>query len=88
MANQKEHRMVAMPAIRTDGISLNHQTVGNLTKYLQMFPADAKVVIHNTDRTGDYRIFDCQIACNFDHQKENNLVQLMPGWMVDGSEDD
>ena len=72
--------MVAMPTMGHNGICLNHQTAGNLIKYLQTFPADAKVVIHSVDRTGDFRNFDCQIGCNFEYQQENNLVQFILGF--------
>ena len=68
---------------KVEGICLNNQTVGNLKKYLSQFPNDAKVVIHSADRGGVYYNFDCQIACNFDHQHETNTVQLLMGWMID-----
>ena len=79
--------MVAVPHFAQEGICLNHQTVGNLKKYLAQFPDNAKVVIHSADRTGDYRNFDCQIGCNFEHQHQENIVQFILGWMIDGTED-
>ena len=59
--------------IHLTAICLNDQTVGNLKKYLNLFPKDAKVVI--TDwKQGN---FDCCICCNFEHQIKTNIVQLM-----------
>lgn len=66
---------------KTEGICLNNQTVGNLKKYLSRFPEDAKVVITTTDREGDYHNYDCQIACNFEHQHETNVVQFILGFI-------
>lgn len=59
-------------------ICLNMQTAGNMIKYLQRFPADAKMVIHTTDKNGVYRNYDCQIGCNFDYQEEANTVIVFP----------
>ena len=57
-----------------DGICLNNQRVGNLIKYLKGFPPEAKVEIWH-----DNKSHDCQICCNFEHQKEKLTVQLMLG---------
>lgn len=62
-------------------IRLSNQTVGNLKKYLAGFPDDAKVTISGV---GDhYTDHDCQIACNFEHQKEKNTVQLTLGDLIE-----
>lgn len=58
-------------------VCLNNQTVENLIKYLQRFPADAKVQIWH-----DYKDYDCNICCNTEHQIETNTVQLMLGQFV------
>jgi len=61
-------------------ICLNDQTVDNLINYLKQFPKSAKVTIwHN------YKEFDCQIACNFRHQIENDKVQLLLGSFIEKS---
>ena len=60
-------------------ISLNQQTVGNLKNYLNEFSDDAKVSIHHVDREGNYITYDCQIACNFEHQKETNEALFLLG---------
>jgi len=60
-------------------ICLNNQTVGNLKKYLSRFPDDAKVSIHNVDRQGNYVTYDCQIACNFEHQEKTKEALLILG---------
>lgn len=63
-------------------ICLNNQTVGNLKRYLEEFPDDARVVIHAYSHNHqDYKIFDCQIGCNIEHQKETNRVILLKGWV-------
>ena len=76
-----EHEYVAMPHIRQDGICLNNQSAGNLIKYLQHFPADARVVITAADREGNYQNYDAQIACNFEHQEKTQTVQLVLGFV-------
>jgi len=60
-----------------DGICLNNQTVDNLIKYLQQYPDNARVTIWH-----DYKTFDCQICCNFEHQKKTNTVQVMTGTLI------
>ena len=60
------------------GICLNNQTTGNLITYLQRFPKNAKVTIWH-----DYKTYDCQICCNFEHQKETKTAMLMLGFVVD-----
>ena len=59
-------------------IILNNQTVGNMKKYLDQFPDDAKMVIatENGNR-------DCQIASNFDNQIYKNCVMLINGMVTD-----
>ncbi len=58
-------------------VCLNNQTTGNLIKYLQGFPDDAKITIwHN------YKTYDCQICCNFEHQQKQNTVQVMTGSFI------
>jgi len=64
---------------KTEAICLNNQTVGNLKKYLARFPDDAAVVIYSTDMNGNCINFDCQIACNFEHQVETNTIQFVLG---------
>ncbi len=56
------------------GVCLNNQTAANLIKYLQEFPPTAKVEIWS-----DYKSYDCQICCNFEHQAETQTVMLMLG---------
>ena len=58
-------------------ICLNNQTAGNLIRYLQEFPADAKVTIWHS-----YKEYDCVICCNDKHQKEENKAQLMLGEFI------
>jgi len=58
-------------------ICLNHQTVGNLKAYLDRFPDDAKVVISGIGP--NYDDVDCQIACNVEHQEQENVVQFILG---------
>lgn len=60
------------------GIRLNKQTVGNLMDYLQEFDSDAKVTIWH-----DYKTFDCQICCNFEHQHETSTVNIMLGDFIE-----
>ena len=62
-----------------ESIQLNNQTVGNLKRYLESFPDDAKVVIYTMDENMNYKHYDCLIACNFNQQHENNMVQLLIG---------
>lgn len=64
-------------------VCLNEQTVGNMKKYLNRFPDDARIIIHARLNAGEYRNFDCCIGCNFDYQQENNMVFLYPGLFVD-----
>ena len=64
-------------------VRLNNQTVGNLKKYLDRFPNDAKVFIVD----GQYKNRDCQICCNFDHQEEKNTVQFMLGDFINNITD-
>jgi len=78
----KTQNYVTMPDFR-EGVCLNNQTVGNLKKYLRKFPNDARVVITSTDSEGNYRNFDCKIACNFEHQFKTNTVQLILGFIKD-----
>lgn len=59
---------------KTKGIQLSDQTAGNLINYLQRFPADAKVTIWH-----DYKTYDAQISCNFEHQQETKTAMLMTG---------
>ena len=60
------------------GICLNNQTTTNLIKYLKQFPKDSKVTIWH-----DYKTFDCQICCNFEHQDKTKTAQLMLGLVID-----
>ncbi len=69
--------------INGESICLNDQTVGNFKKYLAMFPDDARIVIHSTDHEDYYHNYDCQIGCNFDHQKETNTVMVFQGFVVE-----
>ena len=62
-----------------ESICLNDQTVGNLKRYLNQYPDNAKVVISSMDKKGNYIDYDCQIACNFEHQQKENVVQFIPG---------
>ena len=61
-------------------IRLNNQTVDNLKKYLDGFPDDAKVMISGVGT--NYKDYDCQIACNFEHQEKENTVQFVLGLPV------
>lgn len=61
----------------TESICLNNQTVGNLKKYLTRFPNSAKVVIAGVGK--NYIDYDCQIACNFEHQEKTNTVMFTLG---------
>jgi hypothetical protein len=64
-------------------ICLNNQNVGNLIAYLQKFPMDAKVVIHEySDKFESYVTRDCVIGCNFENQVEKNTVLLMAGDII------
>jgi len=69
--------------VMSEGICLNNQTTSNLSKYLQGFPPDAKVVIHHQDRDGNFVTFDCQIACNIEHQTKENKAILILGMPTD-----
>ena len=62
---------------KDESISLNDQTVGNFVEYLQKFPDDAKITIWH-----DYKTYDCQICCNFEHQAEKNTLQVMTGGII------
>jgi len=64
------------------GVCLNNQTVGNLKRYLDLYPDNAKVVITHTDREGNYINYDCQIACNFEHQEKENVIQFILGMPI------
>jgi len=63
-----------------DAIRINNMTVENLQTYLAGFPSDAKVTIWHK-----YKEWDCQICCNFDHQIEQNKVQLILGGFIEYS---
>ena len=78
MAKKNEHAMVAMPTgmqVDDGAVCINHMNVKNLKKHLNQFPEDAEVTIHH-----DYKYYDCQIAINFEHQKETNEVMLLVGF--------
>jgi len=62
---------------KRDSVCLNDQTVGNLKKYLNRFPDDAKVYIWH-----DYKNWDAVICCNFEHQEADNIVQIMLGQFI------
>lgn len=61
-----------------EGVRLNHQTAENLIAYLSRFPAKAKITIWH-----EYKTYDCQICCNFEHQAKTKTVNLMTGCVVD-----
>lgn len=61
-----------------ESICLNNQTTTNLIQYLRQFPPGSPVKISH-----DYKNWDCQIACNFEHQKETGIAQLMLGLFID-----
>jgi len=67
-----------------EGVTLTNQTAGNLKKYLERFPSDARVVIHDTDRGGSYHLYDCVIGCNFEYQENNKTVIFACGFVVEG----
>ena len=82
MSNKDPHRPVAMPTmIMPEDICLNNQTVGNLRKFLESFPDDAKVVISGIGES--FASYDCQIACNFEFQRDQKLVQFIVGMPVE-----
>ena len=64
-------------ALKSGDIRINNMDVGNLKKYLDNFPDDAKVVI--AGQGAKFEDLDCQIACNFDHQRSENVVQFTVG---------
>ena len=80
---QIKEEVLSLPDYDEDGIRLNAQTVGNLKRYLSQFPDNARVVINATDREGNYIEWDCQIACNFEHQHETNTVKFILGMVAD-----
>lgn len=67
MAKQKEKIKAALHL---------QPTAGQLIEYLQGFEKDAKVRIWH-----DYKTYQCQVACNFDHQWEINTVLLLLGFV-------
>jgi len=74
-----------MKLLKQKPVRVNQQTAGNLIKYLKSFPKDAKVVIHNHNENYGYYVSDCQIACNFEHQKETNQVMFTLGNFIERS---
>ena len=60
-----------------EDICLNDQTTENLIKYLQRFPKGAKVEIWH-----DYKTYDCQICCNFEHQQDTKTAMVMTGTII------
>jgi hypothetical protein len=59
---------------------INHQTVGNLKRYLEHFPDDAKVRIYADDLlSGTWLNHDCRVGGDFEHQHETNTVQFFLG---------
>ena len=64
------------PKKKLGGMVVNDLTIASLKKYLDTFPDDAKIVLHEWETNSDFRV---QIACNFEHQEENNIVILTKG---------
>ena len=62
------------------GIYLNNQTTTNLIQYLNQFPPGSPVKISH-----DFKNWDCQIACNFEHQRKTKTAQLILGLWIDNN---